>query len=128
MKKLFSVLFAFTLLSNSIFAVDTSDEINSATEKIMPKLVEWRRHLHQYPELSNRETETAQYVEEHLRRIGLEVKTGIAKTGVVGILKGNQPGPTIALRADMDGLPLPEETACLSLQKKKASITGKPSA
>ena len=124
MKKLFSVLFVFLLFSNSIFAVDTSAEINSATEKIMPKLVEWRRHLHQYPELSNRETKTAKYVEGHLRRLGLEVKTGIAKTGVVGILKGSQPGPTIALRADMDGLPVTERNSLPFASKEKAEYNG----
>ena len=124
MKKLFPVLFVFLLFSSSIFAVDTTDEINSATEKIMPKLVEWRRHLHQYPELSNRETKTAKYVEEHLRRLGLEVKTGIAKTGVVGILKGSQPGPTIALRADMDGLPVTERNSLPFASKEKAEYNG----
>jgi amidohydrolase len=90
----------------------------------MPKLVEWRRHLHQYPELSNRETKTAKYVEEHLRRLGLEVKTGIAKTGVVGILKGSQPGPTIALRADMDGLPVTERNSLPFASKEKAEYNG----
>lgn len=83
-------------------------EINSSTGKVMPKVIEWRRHLHQYPELSNREFKTSKYVEEHLRKLGLEVRTGIAKTGVVGILKGALPGPTIGLRADMDGLPVTE--------------------
>lgn len=87
---------------------DMSDEINAAAEKIQPKLVEWRRYLHAHPELSNREFETAKFVAEHLRKLGFEVRTGIAKTGVVGILTGGLPGPTIGLRADMDALPVKE--------------------
>ncbi|MEK7855401.1 MAG: amidohydrolase, partial [Acidobacteriota bacterium] len=69
-----------------------SRDIDTATAKLMPKVVEWRRHLHQYPELSNREVKTAKFVADHLRKLGLEVRTGVAKTGVVGILKGSQPG------------------------------------
>lgn len=75
---------------------------------LMPDLIKWRRHLHQFPELSNREFKTAEYVAAHLRGLGLEVTTGVAKTGVVTILKGGKPGPVIALRADMDGLPVKE--------------------
>jgi hypothetical protein len=93
MKKTISVLLLLLLCSNLLFAKDTSDEINAATDKIMPQVIEWRRHLHQYPELSNREFKTSRFVEDYLRKLGLEVKTGIAKTGVVGILRGSQPGP-----------------------------------
>src|SRR5687767_4061762 len=82
------------------------DRLAAATE---PELIAWRRHLHQNPELSNREFETAKYVAERLRSFGLEPKTGIAKTGVVAVLKGGRPGPVVALRADMDGLPVREE-------------------
>ena len=124
MKKLFSVLLVFLFGAHSVLAVDLSKEINAATERIMPRVVEWRRHLHQYPELSNRETKTARYVEENLRRLGLEVKTGIAKTGVVGILKGAQPGPVIGLRADMDGLPVTERNALPFASKEKAEFNG----
>ncbi|MEZ5345512.1 MAG: amidohydrolase [Pyrinomonadaceae bacterium] len=85
-----------------------NDEINAATKKIEKKLVEWRRHIHENPELSNREFKTAKYVEAHLRSLGIEVKTGVAKTGVIGILKGGKPGPVIGLRADMDALPVKE--------------------
>lgn len=91
-----------------VHAIDTTTEIDTATTKLMPKIIEWRRHLHQNPELGNREVKTAKYVEDHLRRLGIEVRTGIAVTGVVGILKGSQPGPVIGLRADMDGLPVTE--------------------
>lgn len=77
---------------------------------LQPKIIEWRRDLHQNPELSNREFRTSKIVAEHLKRLGLEVETGIAKTGVVGVLRGGKPGPTIALRADMDALPVTEQT------------------
>ena len=124
MKKLISLIFVFLLSVNSTFAVDMSGEINAATEKLMPQVVEWRRQLHQYPELSNREFKTAKYVEDHLRKLGLEVKTGVAKTGVIGILKGNQPGPTIGLRADMDGLPVTERVSIPFASKEIAEYNG----
>src|SRR5690606_27052151 len=75
---------------------------------IEQKVIDWRRDFHQHPELSNREFKTAEKVAAHLRSLGMEVQTGVAKTGVVGILKGNKPGKVIALRADMDGLPVVE--------------------
>jgi amidohydrolase len=124
MKKLFCALFVFLFCVNSVLAVDMSKEINAATGKIMPRVIEWRRHLHQYPELSNREVKTAKYVEENLRRIGLEVKTGIAKTGVVGILKGALAGPTIGLRADMDGLPVTERNSLPFASREKSEYNG----
>jgi amidohydrolase len=74
------------------------------------KVIEWRRDIHQHPELSNREVRTAKLVAEHLKKLGLEVRTGIAHNGVTGYLKGGLPGPTIALRADMDALPVTEKT------------------
>ncbi|MCW5960650.1 MAG: amidohydrolase [Pyrinomonadaceae bacterium] len=124
MKKFF-VLVAVVLISiNSSFAVDRSAEIDAETSKIMNKIIEWRRHLHQYPELSNREFNTAKYVEDHLRSLGLEVKTGVAKTGVVGILRGAQPGPTLALRADMDGLPVKERVNIPFASKVTAEYLG----
>jgi amidohydrolase len=75
---------------------------------IQSKLVEWRRYIHQHPELSNREYKTGEFIAQHLKELGIEVKTPVAKTGVVGILKGAKPGPVIALRADMDALPIKE--------------------
>lgn len=124
MKKLLALIFVSLLSANAVFAVDMSKEINAATEKIMPQVVEWRRHLHQNPELSNREFKTAKYVEDHLRKLGIEVKTGVAKTGVIGILKGNQPGPTIGLRADMDALPVTERNSLAFASKEKAEYNG----
>jgi len=85
------------------------EEINKNIKDIMPKVIEWRRHFHQNPELSAREYKTGALVAEYLKTLGLEVKYPFAKTGVVAILKGGKPGPTIALRADMDALPLTEK-------------------
>lgn len=83
------------------------DELTRAVE---PKVIEWRRDIHQHPELSNREVRTSKLVADHLRKLGLEVRTGIAKNGVTAYLKGGLPGPTVALRADMDALPVTEKT------------------
>lgn len=82
--------------------------VDEMAQTLEPKMIERRHHLHQYPELSNREYLTSAYVEKHLRQLGLEVRTGIAHTGVVGILRGGKPGPVVALRADMDALPITE--------------------
>ena len=76
--------------------------------KIEPKVIEWRHDIHQNPELSNREFRTAEKVAKHLKSLGMEVQTGIAHTGVVGLLKGKRPGKVVALRADMDALPVEE--------------------
>jgi amidohydrolase len=85
-------------------------ELDQALDAIDSKVIAWRRDFHQHPELSNREVRTAKIVADHLRKLGLPVETGIAHTGVVGLLKTGQPGPTIALRADMDALPVAERT------------------
>jgi amidohydrolase len=82
--------------------------IDQKAAAILPQVIEWRRYLHQHPELSNREYKTAEFIAAHLKKLGLEVQTGIAKTGIVAILRGGQPGPVIALRADMDALPVKE--------------------
>lgn len=124
MKKLLSFVFVFLFCVNPIFAVDMSKEINLATEKVMPKVIEWRRHLHQFPELSNREFKTSKYIEAHLRSLGLEVRTGIAKTGVVAILKGALPGPVIGLRADIDGLPVKERVDVPFASKETGEYNG----
>jgi amidohydrolase len=83
-------------------------QVDQRATALLSKIIEWRRYLHQHPELSNREYKTAEMVAGHLKALGLEVQTGIAKTGVVGILRGGKPGPVVALRADMDALPVPE--------------------
>ena len=83
-------------------------EIDRRTTEVMPRVVAWRRDIHEHPELSNREFRTAKLVAEHLRGLGIEVETEVAHTGVVGVLRGGKPGPVVALRADMDGLPVTE--------------------
>ncbi len=88
-----------------------ADEIDDAVARIVPRLIAWRRDLHAHPELGNREVRTAGIVAAHLKELGFdEVRTGVAHTGVVGLLKGKRPGPVVALRADMDGLPVAERT------------------
>lgn len=125
MKTISSALLLVLLIAQSGFATDMSAVIDSAADKVMPKVILWRRHLHQYPELSNREVKTAKYVEGHLRKLGLEVRTGVAKTGVVGILKGSQPGPVIGLRADMDGLPVTERNDLPFASKETGEYNGR---
>ena len=95
-----SVLFAISSLKGQIQEIDYTN--------IESKVIEWRHHIHQNPELSNREFKTAEYVAKHLKSLGIEVQTGIAHTGVVGILKGKRPGKVVGLRADMDALPVTE--------------------
>ena len=90
-------------------AEDLNARLDAAIGRLEPRVIEWRRDFHQNPELSNREFRTSKIVAEHLKKLGLEVQTGVAKTGVVGVLRGGKPGPTIALRADMDGLPVVEQ-------------------
>lgn len=84
-------------------------ELERRAERVLPKVVAWRRDLHQHPELSNREFRTAKLVAEHLTGLGLEVRTEVAHTGVVAVLRGGRPGPVVALRADMDALPVTEQ-------------------
>lgn len=124
MSRIFALIIASFLFTHQVLSIDLSEEINKAVEKIMPKVIEWRRHIHQYPELSNREYKTAKFVEGHLRRLGLEVRTGIAHTGVIGILRGGQPGPTIGLRADMDALPVKERVNLPFASKETAEYNG----
>ncbi|MXY26435.1 MAG: amidohydrolase [Acidobacteria bacterium] len=86
-------------------------DIDREVERLVPQITEIRHHIHEHPELGNREVETAALVADHLRELGFDdVRTGIAHTGVVGILRGGRPGPVIAVRADMDALPVTEET------------------
>jgi len=86
-----------------------NDRVDQMADQLERKVIEWRRDFHENPELSNREFRTAEKVANHLRSLGLEVKTGVAHTGVVGLLKGGKPGKVVALRADMDGLPVKEK-------------------
>lgn len=124
MKRIFLAVCVLASIVSPVLAVDMSKDVDAAAAKLMPKVIEWRRHLHQYPELGNQEVKTAKYVADHLRRLGIEVRTGIGKTGVVGILKGSQPGPVIGLRADMDGLPVTERNSLAYASKEKAVFNG----
>lgn len=99
-------------------------KLDLQAKEIEEKMIGWRRHLHQYPELSNRETKTGAYIVAHLKSLGIEVQYPVAKTGVVGILKGDKPGPVIALRADMDGLPVTERSALPFVSKEKVVFNG----
>lgn len=87
-----------------------AETVARAVEAVNPRVVAWRRDLHAHPELGFAETRTAQVVADHLRSLGLEVRTGVGRTGVVGVLRGARPGRTVALRADMDALPVQEAT------------------
>ena len=124
MRRCLCLVLSCLFVTTPVSAIDNSSEIDAVTTRLMPKIIEWRRHLHQYPELGNREVKTAKFVEGHLRKLGLEVRTGIAKTGVVGILKGSQPGPVIGLRADMDGLPVTERNSLPYASKETAEYNG----
>ncbi len=84
-------------------------DIDKLADQVEPHVIANRRYIHQHPELSNRETETSKYIAEHLRALGIDVQTGIAKTGVVGVLRGGKPGPVVALRSELDALPVTEE-------------------
>ena len=103
---------------------DWSAAMQSAVSKIEPKCITWRRQLHQNPELGNREFKTAKLIADHLRSLGIEVKEGVAHTGVVGILRGAKPGPVIGLRADMDALPVQEKAALPFASKAKTTYNG----
>ena len=84
-------------------------EVEQRTQQVLPQVIAWRRDIHQHPELSNREVRTGKLVADQLTKLGLEVRSGVARTGVVGILRGGKPGPVVALRADMDALPVTEQ-------------------
>ncbi|TDK23075.1 amidohydrolase [Luteimonas aestuarii] len=99
-------------------------EVAEAARALQAKVVEWRRDIHQHPELGNRETRTAALVADHLRSLGLEPKTGIATTGVTAVLKGGKPGPRIALRADMDALPVTERVDVPFASKATTTFRG----
>ena len=98
--------------------------IDQQAEQMESRVIAWRRDLHKYPELSNREFRTSAIVAKHLKSLGMEVETNVGHTGVVGILKGGKGGPTIALRADMDGLPVEEQTGLPYASKEKSTYNG----
>src|SRR5690606_20502401 len=123
---LLPVLLASLLTPAAVIAQDGSGrpEVDAAAERLREEVVTLRRHFHQFPELSNREVETSAKVAEHLRALGLEPKTGVAHHGVVAIIKGARPGPRIALRADMDGLPVTEQVDLPFASKATSTYRG----
>lgn len=121
-----AIIFCFSLLIiGSAFGQKNDEKIRKLSDKIEQKVIEWRRHVHQNPELSNREFETAKYIETHLRSLGISVQTGVAKTGVVGILKGKKPGKVVALRADIDALPVTERNDLPFKSNVRSTYNGK---
>ncbi len=99
--------------------------VDAKIQALYPKVVSWRRDLHEHPELGNQEVRTSKLVADHLRALGIEVRTGVARTGVVGVLKGGKPGGVVALRADMDALPVLEQTGEPFASKATAEYGGK---
>ncbi len=127
MKYLFLLLTFFMCITGlTAQNVALKAKINQKAESLEAKVVAWRRDFHQNPELGNREFKTAEKVAAHLKSLGIEVKTGVGKTGVVGILKGGKPGPVVALRADMDGLPVKERVDVPFVSKAVGEYNGQP--
>src|SRR5688572_15310376 len=110
MKSACVFVIACTLGAAAASAEIDDAELDAAAASLNARVIEWRRDFHRNPELANREVRTSAKVAEHLQALGLEVRTGIAHTGVVAVVEGKLPGPTILLRADMDALPVTERT------------------
>ncbi len=108
----------------NVYAQQKNTAIEIAADKIEAKCIAWRRDIHQHPELGNREFRTSKLIAAHLKSLGIEVKEGVAHTGVVGLLKGGKPGPVIALRADMDALPVTERVPLPFASKAKTQYNG----
>jgi amidohydrolase len=119
-------LLAAALLLAAVPTAHAADTAAQTMTPLVPQMTAWRRDLHEHPELSNREVRTSKFVAAELKKFGLEVHTGIAHTGVVGILKGGKPGPKLAIRADMDALPVTEEVDLPFASKAKGEYLGKP--
>ncbi len=125
MKNLLATIGLLAVMCAAVQAQDSKDRLAGALTAIEPKLIAWRRDIHANPELSNREFKTAEKVAIHLENLGLDkVETGIAHTGVVGTLVGGKPGPVIALRADMDGLPVLEQTGLPFASEARGEYNG----
>jgi amidohydrolase len=122
MEKILSTILGILILGTGFGQMNSKlqAKIDRQAKEMEAKVIEWRRHFHQHPELSNREVKTAAFVAEHLKKLGIEVQTGVAKTGVIGLLKTGKPGPVIALRADMDALPVTERNSLPFASKERA--------
>lgn len=126
MRRLFPLLLAATLAAplDAQAPSPRSAELDRRLGAVMPKVVAWRRDIHEHPELSGQEERTARVVAEHLRSLGMEVRTGVGGHGVVGVLRGGRPGRTVALRADMDGLPVTEQVDLPFRSRVRATYNG----
>lgn len=124
MKKLLLIALTVISLSASAQNAATRKLISAKADALQAKIVAWRRDFHEHPELGNREVRTAGIIAAHLKSLGIEVQTGVATTGVVGILKGGKPGPVVALRADMDALPVTERGDLPFASKVKTQYNG----
>src|SRR6478672_2698050 len=124
MKKMIAVCALAAVSLHSSAQKNWEAVINTSAAKIESKCIAWRRQLHENPELGNREFKTAKLIADHLRSLGIEVKEGVAHTGVVGILKGGKPGPVVGLRADMDALPVTERVNIAFASTVKAQFNG----
>lgn len=125
--KLFRTLISYCLIAIPVAAFSQATVqqlIDQKSKTLLPKVIEWRRHLHENPELGNREFKTMDFIAAHCKKLGLEVQTGVAKTGVVAILKGGKPGPVVALRADMDALPVKERVNLPFASKVQGEYNG----
>lgn len=118
------ITFLYCIPTINAQAAKAREHIQQESTKIEQKVIDWRRDIHEHPELGNREVRTAALVAKHLKSLGIEVQTNVGVTGVVGVLKGNQPGPVVALRADMDGLPVLERTDVPFASKVKTVYNG----
>jgi len=119
------LLISTTLLSlSTISTAQVKQKIETAITRIEPQSIAWRQEIHKHPELGNREVNTAKMIAAHLKKLGLDVKEGVAKTGVVAVLQGGKPGPCIALRADMDALPVTERVNVPYASKDKTVYNG----
>lgn len=110
MKKIIFIACSLVFMSITNWAQELPKNYTQLVKEVEPQLISWRRHFHENPELSNREFNTGKYISDYLKTLGLEVQYPVAKTGVVAILKGGKPGPVVALRADIDALPVTERT------------------
>jgi metal-dependent amidase/aminoacylase/carboxypeptidase family protein len=125
----FTLLAALACASTLARPADLAVRAEQRAQALQEKVIAWRRDIHQHSELSNREVRTAKRVADHLRALGIEVRTGVAHPGVIGVPKGGKPGPVVALRADMDALPVVEEVrACSfsSVSRRKMPTCPRP--
>jgi amidohydrolase len=122
--RLFFILLILLIATSLTAQTKRDQKITQLAKALDQKLITWRRDFHQHPELSNREFRTSAIIAQHLRSLGLKVDTGIAKTGVVAILTGSQPGPVVALRADMDALPVTERVDLPFASKQTTTYNG----